>query len=142
MFIFLLILKGPSIFMIVFFLGVSYWIKSSVSLRDGLYFSRQSLNIATYCCERLTNTLTATSSGDYSYGGYLSSVKFFMNNTCIHFEWKVLSSMLSRHEKMSKLSSFICRIHHLTAQVHYCLVHCMLLQSLTGWKYQLSKQVV
>lgn len=81
------------------FPGVSYWIKSSASPRDSWCFLRKVLNITTYCCEGLTNTLITTLvSGELFIWGLFEQCQIFMNNTYIHFEWKVLSGTLPKHE--------------------------------------------
>lgn len=83
---------------IALFPGVSYWIKSSVSPRDSWCFLRWALNITTYCSERRTNRLITTLVfGELFIWELFEQCQIFMNNTCIHFEWKVLSGTLPKH---------------------------------------------
>lgn len=66
-------------------------------MADG--FLRQALNITADCCEKLTNTLIAASVfGELFVGGLFEQRQIFLNNTCIHLEWKVLSGTLPKHK--------------------------------------------
>lgn len=129
----------------IFFSGVSYWIKAVVCPRDGCYFCQDLKHHYLLLWKDLTNTLISTLVfGELLIRGLFEQCQVFMNNTCIHFECKVLSGMFPKHKTCQNDLSIFTESPASVLRSEALLLPCTLFAqwSLPGQKYQWSKEVV